>query len=440
MSLISRIFQTHPKDSAQRARGSKGSGIKSEEIGLDVLKTLIPIRSIGEEELAAFAAHSKSEIFSDKSVLFESGDQDDSVLYLLEGTVRLETECGKTYLVDAHSAKARFPLSSGRQHNATATAQGDVSVLRVSNRVMISNEKPNTADSILKLLEEADIPDEIRNLRIFDAFCQHLAQENVNVPVLPDIANKFRRAIAQDLSIDRLVDIVQLDASIATRLVQVANCPLFIAKERISNCRDAIIRLGLNATRNLVTTLSIRNLFNCKHKDIRKRLKGLWKQSTHLSCLSFVLATETKAVNPEEALLAGLIADIGLIPFLQFVDNFHQKLYEPEEIDKIAPYIKGISGSYLLRKWDFPDELVAIPQVAENWYHDGGDTLTLADIVILSRLHLYIGTPKMAELPAINAIPACSKLEDGTLSPEHSLNVLHQAKDRIREALAILSE
>lgn len=371
--------------------------------------------------------------------MFESGAQDDSVLYLLEGTVCMETDYGSTYVVDAHSPKARFPLSSGRRHSATAVAQSDVSVLRVSSRVMALNEKPRPGDNLSRTVQQADIPEEIQNLRIFEAFCQHLANDKISIPMLPDIAVQLRKAIIQDLPIGRLVDIVQLDASIASKLVQVANCPLFLAKEPVSNCRDAIIRLGLNATRDLVISLSIKHLVNCRHKEIHRRWKDLWLQSTHLSCLSFVLATETRFVNPEEALLAGLIADIGMIPLLQFADHFPKELYEPEDIDRIAPLIKGLAGRYLLGKWDFPNELVMIPEVSENWYHDQGDRLQLADIVILSRLHLYIGTPKMTELPAINSIPASSKLKDRTLSPGQSLNVLHQARDRIRDLRAILA-
>lgn len=439
MSLISRIFSTGQNENSQKEPGATGKSPEPEGIGIDILRTLIPIRNIDEDELVAFASHNTSEIFPPKSVLFKNGEQDDSILYLLEGTVQMETECGKKYTIDADSAKARFPLSSGRKHSATAYAHSKVRVLRVSNRIMCSNEEPDQENSFLTSLERADIPEEIRGMRIFDAFCQHFAQDNVKIPTLPDVATKLRKAIGEDVSVDRLVEIVQLDASVAAKLIQVANCPLFVAKERVTNCRDAIVRLGLNATQNLVTSISMKQLINCKHKEIRNRLKDLWKHSAHLSCLSFVLASETKGVNPEDALLAGLIADIGLIPFLQFVDNFPQDLYESSEIDKIIPYVKGLSGMYLLKKWGFPEVLAAIPEISENWYYDKGENLQLADIVILSRLHLHIRSKTMAELPSINSIPACSKLEDGTLSPEYSLNVLHNAKDRIRDTLAILA-
>ncbi len=83
--------------------------------------------------------------------------------------------------------------------------------------------------------------------------------------------------------------------------------------------------------------------------------------------------------------------------------------------------------------------LVEIPLLAEDWFHDSSPELRVSDIVVLSRLHAYIGTPKMAELPAINSIPACGKLKNGQLSPEHSLNVLHVAKDKINQALRLFS-
>jgi HD-like signal output (HDOD) protein len=92
----------------------------------------------------------------------------------------------------------------------------------------------------------------------------------------------------------------------------------------------------------------------------------------------------------------------------------------------------------LLKKWDFPANLIEIPMLAEDWYHDSGNALAMSDIVILSKLHSYIGTRRMAELPAINSIPACAKLKDGRLSPTYSLKVLHDAEDRIRKATQFL--
>jgi hypothetical protein len=55
---------------------------------------------------------------------------------------------------------------------------------------------------------------------------------------------------------------------------------------------------------------------------------------------------------------------------------------------------------------------------------------------VLSRLHSKIGQP---ELPIITSIPAASKLKNFSLSPEHSLSLLHEAKHQINDALKVFA-
>ncbi|HBA65319.1 MAG TPA: cyclic nucleotide-binding protein, partial [Methylococcaceae bacterium] len=80
-----------------------------------------------------------------------------------------------------------------------------------------------------------------------------------------------------------------------------------------------------------------------------------------------------------------------------------------------------------------------IPHHAEDWYYDSGDKLTLTDIVILAKLHSYIGIQHERELPYMNSIPAYSKLNNGKLTPDFSLHILHKAQQRIDAAMQILS-
>lgn len=428
MSLISKIFNSQQPCSLQ-----------PEPITAAVLKQLIPIRNINEDELIAFASENKSEVYAANTILFKNGEQNSSILYLLEGKVQVAVEGGESYEIGSDSAKANFPLSSGRQYNGTAVALTDVRVLRVSSRIMGPTTPRKSVAEFSDLLAEIEVPEEVRSSRLYEAFCEYYGQEHPTLPTMPDIATKLRKALNEDVPINKVVDIVQLDPAIAAKLIQVGNCPLYVASEPITSCRDAVVRLGLNATRTLVTSMTLKQLFKCKTVAIKQNARKRWQQSVQLSCLCFVLASETKTVNPEDALLAGLICDIGMIPFLQFADNFPADFFEPNEIDLVAPHIMGPAGSFLLDKWEFTEPLVSIPQNSENWYYDSSEEINLTDVVILSKLHSYIGTSTMANLPPINAIPACSKLADGTLSPEHSLNVLHNAKDRVREAFSIFS-
>jgi HD-like signal output (HDOD) protein len=166
-------------------------------------------------------------------------------------------------------------------------------------------------------------------------------------------------------------------------------------------------------------------------------MEQIWKQSIFISSISFVLATEAKHLNADEALLAGLVCDLGLVPFLDFAANLPDNYYTELDLKKALPYVRGPVGATILQKWDFPDELVNIPLYADDWFYNNSEKLDLTDVVILGRLHGKISKRDMAGLPPINSIPAASKLTNVTLSPENSLQIIHDAKHKINEALKV---
>lgn len=408
-------------------------------ISLDILKELFPVRNLGDEILDAFAGYREAEAFGPGTVLFQRGEPSDSVFYLLEGAVSMDLGEGGSYEVFANTAKARFPLCSAKHYSANAVALTDIQVLRVSPKIMCREAPRDAAERTVIDPLDARIPAAVRSSRLFQAFCQYYRDEELKIPSLPDVAVKVRNAVAEDIDLNEVVRIVQLDPAIAGKLVHVANSPLYLPARPITSCRDAVVRLGLTATRNLVVSYSLRQIFQCKDRYINQLLQEEWKKSVYLSSLCYVLALENGGIDPEEALLAGLVSDIGVTPFLYFTENFPREYWSPEDVTQALPWLRGPVGAFVLGRWDFHDELVEIPLLAEDWFHDSGPELHLSDIVTLSRLHSYIGTPRMAELPAINSIPACGKLKNGELSPEHSLNVLHQAKDKINQSLKLFS-
>ena len=436
MALIDRFFsgkKTVEQDSSRKK--TLPCSLEPDNITVEMLKELIPVRNLDEDHLSSFAVNSQSEVFGKGTRLFQAGQNDSSVLYLLKGTVVVDDEEGQKYDVDAGSTKARFPLASGTKFCATAYAKTDVSILRVSKKIMstISANGNGNADLEKNFIET---PDELADSRLFQLFLAHYRENEMTVPTLPDVSLRLAKAMQSEIkSAAEAANIIQLDPIIASKLVQVANCPLYLAANPITTCQAAVNRIGLLATRNLVVSISMKPAFRCDSPLIKNRIAALWKQSIKISCIAYVLAKITKTINPEEALLAGLISDIGVLPFLQFTADLPGSYYNSDEIDIAIPYLRGPVGSSILQSWRFPDTLVEIPRVAENWYYDGGEALNLNDIVILSRLHYYIGARRLADVPAINLIPACSKLDDGTLSPEYSLKILHNAKDKIDEAL-----
>ncbi len=423
MALMGSFFKGKSSTAATITEGTP--------LTVEKLQQLIPIRNLSEDKLQTFALDHRSEIIDKAETLYTINEKSDSAVYLLTGTVSLTDEKGTRFEIKEGEAKAKFPLSSGIKHTTTAVAETEVSILRVSQKIMaVHSEKHHYS--------ELKIPPELEDNRLLQTFCQDIQDNELVVPSLPSIAIQLRKAMQQEIGIEEAVKIIQLDPVISAKLVEVANCPLYVSRNPAKSCFEAVKRIGLNATRNLVISLSIKNIFKSDAPKIRKLLDHAWKNSIYLSSLSFVLAQASKQNNPEEALLAGLIADIGIIPFLNFVANLPADYFDEKEIMQAIPVVKGVVGATIMEKWGFSDDFVEVPLFSEVWYQHSDGPLNYTDIVVLSRLHSKIGK-KIPDLPAITSIPAASKLKTIHLSPENSLSILHDAKDRINDALKTFS-
>lgn len=405
--------------------------ISGDKLTIEKLKQLIPIRNLSDDKLESFAMEHNCEVIAKGEIIFKADEPSQSTIYLLKGTVSLADKNGKAFVIEDSEAKAKFPLTSGLKHTTTATAITEINILRVSQSIMaVHSEKHHYA--------ELKIPENLKQNRLLQTFVQNIANDDLEVPSLPSIAIQLRKAMQNEIGVDEAVKIIQLDPVISAKLVEVANCPLYVCRTPAKSCFEAVKRIGLNPTRSLVISLSIKNIFKSDSPRIKRLLDHLWKESIYLSSLCFVLASASKQGCPEEALLAGLIADIGTIPFLNFVSNLPDDYYDEQEIIQALPVIKGVVGATILEKWGFTEDFIEVPLMSELWHLHSDGPLTYTDIVILSRLHSKIGK-KNTNLPAITSIPAASKLKTINLSPENSLSILHDAKDKINDALKTFS-
>lgn len=403
-----------------------------DKVSPEILGKLFPIRNFSEEIRQSFAEENHVELIAAGTTLFTIDTPADCAIYLISGSINFTDQNGRSYVVEADSAQAKFPICSGAKHTTTAIAQTDISILRVSLKIMSTTNR---------LQHKAiEIPENARDNRLLALFLDHFQNHELEVPSLPEVALKLRKAIEKDVNLVDAVNIIQLDPVISAKLIEVANCPLYLTIVPAKNCLEAVNRIGLNATRNLVIALSLKQIFKSKSPLIKDRLEKLWRQSLYLSALCHVLAATSKQANPEDALLAGLVCDIGAIPFLNFVANLPKEFIVETEIKRALPLVTGVVGATVLKEWQFADEFIDVALNSKNWYQNNSDELSLTDIVVLSRLHGLIGKHSNSELPAITAIPAASKLKGLALSPENTLSILHDAKAKIQEALTIIAK
>lgn len=401
---------------------------------LAFLKRLIPIGRLADADLLKLRVTLSH--YQPGNIIFNQSESPDSLTYIIKGQCYIETSAGSGYEIDASTFKSCYPLSSHTHNQCTAIAKTGVSVIHFPQETL---HHSSSSDIRNPLLNTEDIPDKLRDNAFFNDFCQHFKQQKLFIPSLPDVALKLRHAVQKNIGVIEAVKIINLDPVISSKLIQIVNSPLYRGINPISNCHDAVTRLGLSTTRNLVTSISLQNLFSSRNKELNKITLMLWKQSIQVSSISHTLALLTKQTNPDEALLAGLVHNIGAIPVVIFADSLDQHSYSNQDITQSIHTLQGLLGNFILEKWGFPDLLRQIPRQTENWYHSNNEALDLSDIVLLAKFHSYLGSNKMSTLPPIHTLPAFQKLGDNALTPEMSLQTLHDAKEQIHQSMSLFN-
>eukprot|EP00919_Chromeraceae_sp_WS-2016_P071932 GHVR01170226.1.p1 GENE.GHVR01170226.1~~GHVR01170226.1.p1 ORF type:complete len:281 (-),score=24.50 GHVR01170226.1:48-890(-) len=219
-----------------------------------------------------------------------------------------------------------------------------------------------------------------------------LENDELVLPTLPEVALQVRD-VAEDVtsSITDLTAILSRDAALSARMVKVANSPLIRASVLVSDLNTAVSRLGIDLTSNLAMGLAMEQMFQATSDVVDKRMRACWSKSVEIAASSQVLARHFTDLQPDQALLAGLTHQIGKLPILAFAEENESLLNDSFALGKVLTVLHPSLGSYILKMWDFPEELVA---VSKNYllFDRKVDKVDYADIVQVATLQSYAGT------------------------------------------------
>ncbi len=276
--------------------------------------------------------------------------------------------------------------------------------------------------------------------RLYLACYKYMQADKLALPTIPDVSFKIRRAINDDKANNsKIARVVQIDPTITARLIKISNSPLYRGRRKIESCPEALTRLGLKASQDIITAFAMKAVFKAKSPIIRKKMQDLWAHSSYVASISAVFAHKTPGFDPDRAMLAGLIHDIGIVPILAYADKQPDILEHPKDLADTVKQLRAEIGVQIIRKWDFPKDFEDVIINAENWYRKGGESADYTDIVLISQLHSLIGKIDIKKMPKMDELPAYRKLVAGNLDADQSLNVLDQARDEIEQIRQMLS-
>jgi len=217
-----------------------------------------------------------------------------------------------------------------------------------------------------------------------------IQQNKITLPTLPEVALKVKAAVDRDNSTAvEIAEIITTDAAISARLLQVANSPLYRGRVAIESVQMAVTRLGIRLVRSLVSSLIMQQIFRATSKVLEDRFRALWEESVHVAALSRVLSYQQSQLDSEQAMLAGLIHNIGGLPVLTMAENYPELVNDATQLDEIIKFVGPTIGTLILESWEFPEALAIIPQHYNDGDYNGGDSANYVDLVIVARQQIY---------------------------------------------------
>ena len=223
------------------------------------------------------------------------------------------------------------------------------------------------------------------------------------LPTLPEVALKARET-AEDpnASAGDLAKVINNDAAMTARIIKVANSPIMRGAREIEDVQMAIARLGITCISNLVTGLAMEQMFQATSDLIDKTMRESWHHSTEVAGIANVICKHYTNLKPDQATLAGLGHEIGVLPLLTYAEE-SDRLNDPITLQKVIHSIHPKVGVKILQSWEFPKELIDVPAYYRKFNRDtGSDKPDYVDVVMVANLQTYMSKPDHPYITKLN--------------------------------------
>lgn len=214
------------------------------------------------------------------------------------------------------------------------------------------------------------------------------------VATLPAVALRIMR-IAEDptATAEAFHAVLSTDPALTARVLKVVNSAFYGRSSAVSSTRAAIQLLGVNAVRNIAIAASLTKMFRGGRAVAGFDPSALWVHSIAVGAAAQRLATMSGRVPPEEALLAGLLHDIGILVAMQaWLPEFTAVICAVTESSAVSfttaeSEIVGATheafGEALCAEWRFPP---VFAQVCAH--HHDPLSVPLADRLLPALVHV----------------------------------------------------
>lgn len=246
---------------------------------------------------------------------------------------------------------------------------------------------------------------------LFEQLQRDLARGTSDLPTLPrGVTEALRLARTAGLDFDDVARVAASDPPLSARIVSVANSALYAraGMPRIANVRLAAVRLGTQATRDVLYQVAYASMF-VDAPRFRDLVEATFQHGVRAARHARVLARD-RGVDADVAFLAGLLHDIGRARCWKLLAQ-RRGAIDAAVAGAAVNDLHVVAGAELAAAWHLPDEVVE----ACRWHHEPGGRefpLLIAAADALAQLDEQRGNPEEARARLCSAGVAAEQVDD----------------------------
>lgn len=200
------------------------------------------------------------------------------------------------------------------------------------------------------------------------------------IPSLPPVLERLLELCAgEEASLDELAALIDKDVALSARVIAVANSPAYYRRTPYVSLKWALITLGYRTVRAIAFTAALYQYFSESRCFDQSELRRFWRHVLATAVGARRLAALSKAADPDEAWLAGLMHDIGKMALAVNAPEewaaLRNEKVDPNARAELEHSRIGIShaaiGADTLMRWGLP----AFVADAARFHHASLDTL-----------------------------------------------------------------
>jgi HD-like signal output (HDOD) protein len=226
--------------------------------------------------------------------------------------------------------------------------------------------------------------------RVSLAFREAFAAAKVgelNFPTSLEASRRVLKAVENpDIGLATLAKIVVSEPLLSAKVIRLANSvALNPSNQIIRDVRLAVVRVGMDPIKALAMVLIMNQLRQSqRHSGTRNLSSRLWERSVNVAALAYVIAKKMTSLNPDEAMFAGIVHDLGRFYLLSQAVDYPELLENQAVLAETVNDLAERATRLVLGELNLPASVVEAV-LASRQYGKTMPPSTLSDVLFIAR-------------------------------------------------------